>query len=80
MYLKDIPQYHHTKACHCSCHFCNSLSKLVIFSSLSLLVYNCKATIAVYTYILSHDACVNSTVENAFFESLYLLAYAYLSN
>ena len=53
MYLKDIPQDHRTKACHCSYHFCNSLSMLVIFSSLSLLVYNCKATIAVYTYILS---------------------------
>ena len=35
-------------------------------------VYNCKATIAIYTCILPRDTRVNSSVENSFIESLYL--------
>ena len=35
-------------------------------------VYNCKATIVIYTCILTRDTRVDSSVENSFIESLYL--------
>ena len=35
-------------------------------------VYNCKATIVIYTCILTRDTRVNSSVENSLIESLYL--------
>ena len=39
--------------------------------------YHCKATIVIYTCILTRDTRVNSTVENTFIEFLYLQAGLY---
>ena len=39
--------------------------------------YNCKATIVIYTCILTRDTRVNSSVENTFVQSLYVQAGLY---
>ena len=41
-------------------------------------VYNCKATIVIYTCMLTRDTYVNSGVENSFIESFYLQVGLYM--